>query len=753
MFASSAPAAMPPSTNANSKAQRIAFEQEKFLSRWSARVTGTRGSSLKLSSIVPAEYDEPVPSNGGLFASSVARKDDLSDKSCAPYRIDDGKVAEPAAIERSASAASVRFADSKRAAHSSPSGVAQDVSQLEEQVRELTQRNRELERQNQELIRSKDEAFDEWAYAKFREGGGDGLDIGERAYFQQHRDAIESALGGALRNVVGAADGARSADPVAQMADLMKRRSKGGGGAAPQVSEEFTTLQEVSKAMEEGVSRNPAKAEIKNDLRGMIQEIMRMQKERKKTRSADQQGQSPLSTGRHTPAESEAERNDGTTTPRPTVSGTTTPKSGTGWSTPGSSSASADPLLHPMSHSTASWLEQVGVKELVERALLAPLIEHVRERQEEDADVNIADPELEMDYLDILSEKDPQWISMMFSTRTNLLKQIGEGVYKAASRFKEMRKRHPNRIDQPESNADSKYFDEGNGEALIYGTPDVFFSGLDGFIGPPNPNLEKTVEKEHCNEEDAGIEFVVPNYKTRTTSRIEYWFVANAELVDLHKELHGGLLNDLKAQNTGSVLTWPKERTKMEREAQPPAMATTSTAGTGGAVRVIDRSRQAKSLSEYEELMGEKNEKLREKNMQQMQRVEILAARLYTGPMVRRHVPSAHGREPSSRIERLRNASPRVVPLPLCASDRSRRRRRLPRLASLPRLVALRRVVCIHVCSSSLPLSGACPTHPLFRSRRRSTSSTTRCCATSACCTTKTASRRRACQPRRSPKR
>ena len=27
----------------------------------------------------------------------------------------------------------------------------------------------------------------------------------------------------------------------------------------------------------------PAKAEIKNDLRGMIQEIMRMQKERKKT--------------------------------------------------------------------------------------------------------------------------------------------------------------------------------------------------------------------------------------------------------------------------------------------------------------------------------------------------------------------------------------------------------------------------------------------------------------------------------------
>ena len=44
------------------------------------------------SSIAPAEYDELVfPSNGGLFASSVAEKDDLAINHKALYRIDDGR--------------------------------------------------------------------------------------------------------------------------------------------------------------------------------------------------------------------------------------------------------------------------------------------------------------------------------------------------------------------------------------------------------------------------------------------------------------------------------------------------------------------------------------------------------------------------------------------------------------------------------------------------------------------------------------
>ena len=70
----------------------------------------------------------------------------------------------------------------------------------------------------------------------------------------------------------------------------------------------------------------------------------------------------------------------------------------------------------------------------------------------------------------------------------------------------------------------SKFFEDGG---LEFGNRDVFYRGLDGFLGPPNPNLDDTVRNEHCREEDAEIEFTVPNYKTVTTSKVEYWFVAD----------------------------------------------------------------------------------------------------------------------------------------------------------------------------------------------------------------------------------
>ena len=214
-------------------------------------------------------------------------------------------------------------------------------------------------------------------------------------------------------------------------------------------------------------------------------------------------------------------RRSGMATPGAST-GRATPSVG-GQSTPGSGSEMSDDF-RPVSHSTASWLEAFGVKEVVEEALLAPLRELVRERHEVDATIEMEDPELEMDYLESLSDKDPQWISMMLS-RTMLLTDIARRVAKAANRFSQVRKRRAggdgggdDAFDR--NRADSKFFDEDFGDSLVYGTPDVFFSGLDGFIGPPNPNLESSVKNEHCKQDDSGEPFVVPNYKTRTTSRI-----------------------------------------------------------------------------------------------------------------------------------------------------------------------------------------------------------------------------------------
>jgi hypothetical protein len=68
---------------------------------------------------------------------------------------------------------------------------------------------------------------------------------------------------------------------------------------------------------------------------------------------------------------------------------------------------------------------------------------------------------------------------------------------------------------------------------LEYGKEDVFFRGLDGFLGPPNPNLDDTVEAEHCDRADSLKEFTVPNYRTKTMSHIEYWFVKDPTQVIL----------------------------------------------------------------------------------------------------------------------------------------------------------------------------------------------------------------------------
>lgn len=64
---------------------------------------------------------------------------------------------------------------------------------------------------------------------------------------------------------------------------------------------------------------------------------------------------------------------------------------------------------------------------------------------------------------------------------------------------------------------------------LSYATLDTFFTGLEGLIGPPNPNLLVAMEREHCDSSDSQLAFSTPNYGVTTTSEIEWWFVFNPE--------------------------------------------------------------------------------------------------------------------------------------------------------------------------------------------------------------------------------
>ena len=38
----------------------------------------------------------------------------------------------------------------------------------------------------------------------------------------------------------------------------------------------------------------------------------------------------------------------------------------------------------------------------------------------------------------------------------------------------------------------------GKGDNLSFGGLETFYGGLDGFLGPANPNLIHTVQSEHC---------------------------------------------------------------------------------------------------------------------------------------------------------------------------------------------------------------------------------------------------------------
>ena len=49
-----------------------------------------------------------------------------------------------------------------------------------------------------------------------------------------------------------------------------------------------------------------------------------------------------------------------------------------------------------------------------------------------------------------------------------------------------------------------------------------FYSGLEGVIGPPQPNLFEGMRREHVKAADSDTEFTSDNYGTKTTPRIEW---------------------------------------------------------------------------------------------------------------------------------------------------------------------------------------------------------------------------------------
>ena len=76
------------------------------------------------------------------------------------------------------------------------------------------------------------------------------------------------------------------------------------------------------------------------------------------------------------------------------------------------------------------------------------------------------------------------------------------------------------------ANSNPKFAMGANTFEARFGSLDVFFDGLDGRIGLPNPNVLRAMEDDHCHHDDSCVEFETSNYGgTKTCPRTEWEFV------------------------------------------------------------------------------------------------------------------------------------------------------------------------------------------------------------------------------------
>ena len=103
-----------------------------------------------------------------------------------------------------------------------------------------------------------------------------------------------------------------------------------------------------------------------------------------------------------------------------------------------------------------------------------------------------------------------------------------------------------------------KFVDDYTATEMAFGQQDEFFKGLEGLIGPPNPDLVKGIRGEHCERTDSRWPFRTSNYGIETTSR--------ASMVRLPSLTAGRPATDRsRSPFTYSGLQWAREESSLCR--------------------------------------------------------------------------------------------------------------------------------------------------------------------------------------------
>ena len=148
----------------------------------------------------------------------------------------------------------------------------------------------------------------------------------------------------------------------------------------------------------------------------------------------------------------------------------------------------------------------------------------------------------------------------------------------------------------------TKFVEEFSGKEMAFGQPKEFFKGLDGLIGPPNPNLQEGMRWEHCERKDSHRPFTTPNSGITTTASIEFLYVVEPSMLAEQPE------GSSARRTLPSDMKDPRDGDQFLRHPKPPA--------------------------EFAAKLAAKNEQLEELDLPGLILEEFHAARLYTGPMV-----------------------------------------------------------------------------------------------------------------------
>ena len=180
----------------------------------------------------------------------------------------------------------------------------------------------------------------------------------------------------------------------------------------------------------------------------------------------------------------------------------------------------------------------------------------------------------------------------------------------------------------------------------------AIYRGLEALIGTAPHHSAAAVRREHCRSADSFLDFETGNYQVHTTSATEYDFVVEPST---HTHTNDPAANSRRHQKGDADADddkawWPRERVLVE----------------AADASMRSRCRTPHTLASFAEARQGIDERLASVCTEPITDMELLTARLYTGPMFEKCAPS-RSRAPDPPWKR--PCAPHRTP---CSSDRPR---------------------------------------------------------------------------------